>query len=146
MTPPNKRTEAHANLERGVDRLANRVFISFKAEDKPQVDGLRLLAKNPSYELDFYDEPVRAAINSTNATYIKSEIREKIQLAGVVLCLVSTDTHTSDWITWELETAIQSDKAIVAMAVEGLQQAVVSAPIRNRVPFYPWNSAELNTY
>jgi hypothetical protein len=30
--------------------MTKRVFISFKAEDKKKVDGLRLLAKNPNYK------------------------------------------------------------------------------------------------
>ena len=75
--------------------MARRVFISFKAEDKPNVDGLRLLAKNPNYDLEFYDESVRAPVNSQNASYIKQGIREKIRRSGVVLCLVNTDTHKS---------------------------------------------------
>ena len=62
--------------------MARRVFISFRAEDKPQVDGLRLLAKNPNYDLELYDESVRAAIDSQNAEYIKRVIREKIGRAG----------------------------------------------------------------
>lgn len=126
--------------------MANRVFISFKAEDKPQVDGLRLLAKNPNYELEFYDESVRAAIDSVNGPYIKTRIREKIERSGVVLCLVSAETHTSNWVSWELETAIALGKPIVAMAVKGLQQATLPAPIRNRVSFYSWAPASLNTY
>jgi hypothetical protein len=126
--------------------MASRVFISFKAEDKPQVDGLRLLAKNPNYELEFYDESVRVAIDSTNAPYIKRIIREKIQRSGVVLCLVSSDTHTSGWVSWELETSIELERPIVAMAVKGLEQATLPAPIRNRVHFYEWNPASLGTY
>ena len=125
---------------------AKRVFISFKAEDKPQVDGLRLLAKNPNYELELYDESVRAAIDSNDAAYIKRVIREKISRAGVVLCLVSADTHTSAWVRWELETAIEMKKPILAMAVKGLTQAVLPAPIRNRVKFYAWNPGNLNAY
>ena len=125
--------------------MANRVFISFKAEDKPQVDGLRLLAKNPNYELEFYDESVRVAIDSVNAAYIKSRIREKIERSGIVLCLVSLNTHTSNWVSWELETAIALGKPIVAMAIKGLQQATLPASIRNRVPFYSWDPGSLNT-
>lgn len=126
--------------------MANRVFISFKAEDKPQVDGLRLLARNPNYELEFYDESVRVPINSVSATYVKGRIREKIERSGVVMCLVSADTYTSDWVSWELKTAIELGKPIIPMAVKGLQQATLPAPIRNRVSFYPWDPASLNTY
>ncbi len=39
-----------------------RVFISFRAEDRQQVDGLRLLAANPNFEIEFYDESVRSPI------------------------------------------------------------------------------------
>jgi antiphage defense system Thoeris ThsB-like protein len=54
-----------------------RVFISFRAEDRQKVNGLRLLAANPNFEIEFYDESVRTAINSTNADYIRRQIREK---------------------------------------------------------------------
>lgn len=123
--------------------MANRVFISFKAEDKPQVDGLRLLAKNPTYDLEFYDESVRAPIDSQNAEYVKRVIREKIGRAGVVLCLVSADTHTSAWVDWELETAINLKKPIVAMAIKDLERATLPAPIRGKGKFCSWSPADL---
>jgi len=123
--------------------MARRVFISFKAEDKPQVDGLRLLAKNPNYDLEFYDESIRAPVNSQNASYIKQVIREKIRRSGVVLCLVNTDTHKSGWVDWELETAIKFQKPIVAMAVKGLNRATLPAAIRKKVAFRDWNPGNL---
>ncbi len=120
------------------------MFISFKAEDKPQVDGLRLLAKNPHYDLEFYDESVRAPIDSQNAEYIKRVIREKIGRAGVVLCVISTDTYTSTWVNWELETAISLKKPIVAMATKGLDRATLPASIRNKVIFRGWSPGDLD--
>ncbi|PVV15599.1 MAG: hypothetical protein B6D77_01745 [gamma proteobacterium symbiont of Ctena orbiculata] len=126
--------------------MSQRVFISFKAEDRKKIDGLRLLAKNPDYELDFYDESVRSPINSTNAPYIKTKLKEKINRSGVVLCVVNTDTHTSEWVSWELEKAIELKKPIVAMAVKGINRATLPSPIRNKVKFYPWNPSSLNSY
>ena len=123
--------------------MARRVFISFKAEDKARVDGLRLLAKNPNYELDFYDESVRAPVNSTNADYIKQRIRDKIRRCGVVLCLVNSETHTSSWVDWELRTAINLEKPVVAMAVKGLHRATLPAPIRGGVRFRNWDPGAL---
>ena len=126
--------------------MAKRVFISFRAEDKKTVDGLRLLAKNPNYDLDFYDESIRSPIDSANAIYIKTKIKEKIQRAGVVLCLINSKTYTSSWVSWELETAISLDKPIVAMAVKELNRATLPQPIRNKVPFVPWSPGSLNNY
>jgi hypothetical protein len=36
------------------------------------VQGLRLLAANPDYNLEFYDESVRGAIDSRDALYVKT--------------------------------------------------------------------------
>lgn len=89
---------------------------------------------------------MRSPINSTDAPYIKRKIREKIQRAGVVLCLINTDTHKSEWVSWELKTAIELQKSIVAMAVKDLNKATLPSPIRNKVKFYPWNPGSLGTY
>ena len=50
--------------------MRRRVFLSFIAEDKNRVAGLRLLAANPDYDLEFFDESVRVPINSSNAAYM----------------------------------------------------------------------------
>jgi len=126
--------------------MARRVFISFKMEDKGLVDGLRLLASNPNFDLEFYDESVRVAIDSRDADYIKRRIREKIVRAGVVLCLVNTDTHTSKWVTWELSTAIRLGTPIVAMAAKGVSSATLPGPIRGKVELYIWDPLSLETY
>jgi len=125
-----------------------RVFISFIIEDENTVKGLRLLAKNPGYsDLEFYDESVRVPIDSVDAPYIKSRIREKIGRCGVIVCLISDATHTSSWVNWELETAIEMEKPIVAMAVKGVDRATLPAPIRNKgVRFYSWHPSGLRTY
>src|SRR5215204_5674976 len=102
-----------------------RVFISFVIEDENAVKGLRLLARNPGYrDLEFYDESVRVPIDSVQAPYIKSRIKDKIRRCGVVLCIISRQTHRSSWVTWELDVAIEMGKPIVAMAIKGLTESV----------------------
>ena len=55
-----------------------RVFISFRHEDKQQVNGLRLLAANDKFDIGFYDESLQVAIDSDNAKYVKSRSRKKL--------------------------------------------------------------------
>jgi MTH538 TIR-like domain (DUF1863) len=62
-----------------------RVFISFRHEDKQQINGLRLLAANQKFDIEFYDESLRTAIDSTNAPYVRSKIREKINRTSVLI-------------------------------------------------------------
>ena len=59
-----------------------RVFISFRHEDKAQVNGLRLLAANDKFDIEFYDESLRTAIDSENAKYIKSKIKKNSSNVG----------------------------------------------------------------
>jgi hypothetical protein len=91
-------------------RTKKRVFLSFRAEDRQQVQGLRLLAANPDYDLEFYDESVRVAIDSRNAEYVKKVIREKIARSSVTVCVISALTYTSTWVDWELSESGQKRK------------------------------------
>jgi len=121
-----------------------RVFVSFASEDLAQVRGLRLLKDNPDFELDFYDESVREPIHSRNAEYINRVIREKIRRCSVTVCLISETTHKSDWVEWELETSAEERNRIIAMALKGVESAVLPTLIRQQgLTFHPWNPAGL---
>ena len=123
-----------------------RVFMSFIEEDKARVWGLRLLAGNPSYDLDFYDESLRTPIDSFNAAYIKAKIRAKIDRASVTVCLISEQTHSSRWVDWELEETDRQRKPIIAMALKGVAEAVLPALIKKKqLYFYGWDPEKLNT-
>jgi hypothetical protein len=94
-----------------------RVFISFRAEDRPQINGLRLLAANPDFDIEFYDESVRTAIDNTNASYVRSKIREKISRTSVTVCMMSELTYTSQWVNWELDESVDKGNAIICMGL-----------------------------
>lgn len=118
-----------------------RIFISFRAEDRPQVNGLRLLAANPNFDIEFYDESVRTAIDSNNAAYIRSKIREKIDRTSVTLCMVSQFTYTSTWVTWELEESINKGSTIICMGFSnGPNQLTLPEPAKRlNLPWYFWD-------
>ena len=82
--------------------VKKRVFLSFVEEDRMQVQGLRLLKDNPDYALEFYDESVRVAVDSSDADYVKRVIREKIRRCSVTVCLIGITTHKKRWVDWEL--------------------------------------------
>lgn len=122
-----------------------RVFISFRAEDRQQINGLRLLAANPNFDIEFYDESVRTAINSTNATYIRQRIREKINRTSVTLCMVSELTHTSEWVRWELEESIAKGNTIIAMGLpRGPERITLPEPLRRlNSDWWAWDLTRL---
>lgn len=118
-----------------------RVFISFRAEDRQQINGLRLLAANPNFDIEFYDESVRTPYNSSNATYIRQRIREKINRTSVTLCMVSALTHTSEWVRWELEESLDKGNTIIAMGLpSGPNTLTLPEPLRRlNMTWYLWD-------
>lgn len=125
-----------------------RVFISFAHEDKQQVNGVRLLAANPKFDIEFYDESVRTAINSQNASYIRQKIREKINRTSVTVCMVSAITHQSQWVAWELEESIDKGSAIICMGLpNGPGQLTLPEPARRlKLTWWLWDYQKLGEH
>jgi hypothetical protein len=122
-----------------------RVFISFAHEDKAQINGLRLLAANPKFDIEFYDESVRTAINSQNASYVRQRIREKIDRTSVTVCMVSTITHRSQWVDWELEESVNKGNSIICMGLpNGPAQLALPEPVRRlKLGWWIWDHNKL---
>jgi hypothetical protein len=117
-----------------------RVFLSFRAEDKNRVQGLRLLAQTPKFDFEFYDESVREAIDSRNADYIKSKIKEKISRTSVTVCLVSEDTHKSEWVNWEIEESLKKGNNVIVMALKGVDRAILPKVVAQaKLKFWNWD-------
>lgn len=98
--------------------MKKRLFLSFLAEDKNKVNGLRLLNSNDDFDIEFYDESVRVEIKSHDAAYIRRKIREKINRTSITVCFVSAQTHTSDWVEWELEESYNKGNAVIYMGLK----------------------------
>jgi hypothetical protein len=118
-----------------------RVFISFRHEDKQQVNGLRLLAANDKFDIEFYDESLQVAIDSEDAKYIKSKIKEKIDRTSVTVCMLSALTYTSTWVNWELETSYAKGNKIVLMGLKGGPGTLTLPPLAKQLqlPWYAWD-------
>lgn len=92
--------------------MAKHVFLSFVEEDITRVHLFRGQAKNQNSTLAFDDYSVKVAINSTNAAYIKTLITEKIRSASVTIVLLGPTTRSSDWVTWEINKAVELGKKV----------------------------------
>ena len=124
--------------------MAKRVFLSFIAEDEEHANGVRLLAKNPNNDLEFYDESVREPFDSEDAEYLRRKIKEKIDRTSVTVCLISEDTHKSKWVEWELETSDEKGNTIIAMAVKGVSKATLPKLIKEKdLTFHSWDINKL---
>jgi len=121
-----------------------RAFLSFIFEDLDHIRGLRLLNANPDYDLEFNDQSVQTAINSTDSDYIKNVIKEKINKSSATVCLISENTFKSKWVDWELEKASSLNKPIIAMAIKGVDRAILPTLIKEKnISFLSWDPLHL---
>lgn len=110
-------------LEAYYGRLSNhakkrRIFLSFHMEDYPQVRGFRLMASNPSLDIEFHDGGLREPVSSERSQYVRSVIRDKIRRCSVVICLIGNGTGWRDWVDWELRTAHEMAKGICGVRLK----------------------------
>lgn len=105
------------------DEIKN-VFMSHVHEDDAALSKLKdLLGKHGCAVRD-------SSINSSNPNnakdpdYIKREIlAPQINWAGVMVVLISPETHTSQWVNWEIEYAHQMEKRIVGVWCHGAKDS-----------------------
>lgn len=95
------------------------IFISFDYDNDRRYKNL-LVAwdTNKVFDFRFYDGSVTAPVNSTNATYIRSQIKPKIQTASHLLCIVGRYSARSEWIRWEIETAVALRKKLIGVKLD----------------------------
>ena len=125
-------------------KTKKRVFISFAHEDRAQVDGLRLLNANDAFDIEFYDESVRTAVDSESKAYIRKVIREKINRSSVTVCMIGKRTHDSEWVDWELEESDSKGNTIIAMALKGIGEAALPKLIKEKgLTFHGWDHKKL---
>ena len=70
---------------------------SFRAEGEPRVNGLRLLAANSKFDIEFYDDSVRTPYYGTGSNGIHRRSRKKINRASVTVCMVKALSRTGPW-------------------------------------------------
>ena len=120
------------------------VFISFSHDDMDEVNLLRGQAKNENNDLQFDDHSVKEAFDSTNADYIKRQIREKIDRASVTVVYVSENSATSKWVNWENEESLKRGKGVVGVHKGDKPPAnLPPALVASKSKVVKWQHAEL---
>jgi len=96
------------------------VFISHVHEDDAVLPDLKNLLASRGYQIRDASIDSSKPNNAQNEDYIKSKIlAPRIEWAGVVIVLISPETHTSHYVNWEIEYAAKQGKRIVGVFVRG---------------------------
>ena len=110
-------------LAEAKEDVSRHVFISFDHEDLDEVNLLRGQAKNDKTDLQFDDYSVKEPYDSTNADYIKRNIREKIEDLSRIMNEVLLAARE------QTRTAQEGARQVELGAAEASQNASASAEL-----------------
>lgn len=119
------------------------VFISHSWQYIGDLKNLRdLLKKRGYFNVELEEATPDEPINSENAEYIKRRLREKIKNSDVVLGIAGVYASYSDWMEWELDTALYNDIPIVGVIPRGQQR--ISKVVSSRAKeIIGWNTESI---
>jgi hypothetical protein len=107
--------KAKETLKKASSEARRHVFISFAYEDLGDVNLFRGQAKNENTDLAFDDYSVKEAFESTNADYVRRQIREKIDRCSVTVVYLSKSSAASKWVNWEIEESLRRGKGVIGL-------------------------------
>ena len=137
---------AREELSKPAEQPRRRVFVSFRYEDKTEMDLLRGQAKNKNSELDFIDMGLKVPFNSKDAEYIKEGIRARIAQSSVTLVGLSETTHQSEWVDWEIRETIRQGKGVVMVNISKNPSVKIpdaATEGKGRIKIVAWDHEEI---
>lgn len=106
------------------------VFVSHHHKDDASVDGLTRLASNKGYNLRNSSIRVkpenqkRMDSKKIPEKTLKRLLRMKMRWASQLIVVVGKETHSRDWVNWEIEQAYKLGKPIIGVYEDGLKDKV----------------------
>lgn len=95
-----------------------KVFVSYDhSEDAHYKYLLQAWDANDNFDFEFDNRSPIVAIDSTDATTIKSVLTTKMKQADYLLVIVGSKTSGSKWVNWEVSRAKESDTKLKLTAV-----------------------------
>lgn len=121
----------------------HRVFISHSWDHSADLQGLRRLLNERGYlNVEFKEVSKLEPINSLNASYVKARLKEKILGSDIVIGLAGIYASHSDWMEWELDTALSNDVPVIGVIPRGQVRSSTTVTSRSRVDV-KWNTESI---
>ena len=121
------------------------VFISHSWAHISDLENLRYLLQQKGYfNVEFEEVTPDYPINSQNADYIKRRLKQKISKSNIVLGIAGMYASYSEWMQWELDTAIDLGINIVGVIPRGQER--ISSVVRGKAEeIVRWNTDSIVT-
>ena len=132
------------------DKIRN-VFISHHHKDDKSVDELTNMIGGKGYNLRNSsirvkpDNEKRLQQNKVSDAAIRRLLRMKLRWASTLIVVIGKETHSRDWVNWEIEAANKLGMPIIGVYENGLKEKV---PVPEKLEDYSaavvgWRSAAI---
>lgn len=119
------------------------VFISHSWDHVDDLKNLRsLLRERGFFHVEFNEVSPDERIKSENPSYIRRRLKEKIANSDIVLGIAGVYASHSDWMEWELDTALEENVPIVGVIPRGQERISKSVTDRS-VEDVHWNTESI---
>lgn len=99
------------------------VFISHSWQHTDDLKNLKSLLENRGhFNVEFKQVEPENPINSERSAYIKSVLKENIKESNVVLGIAGMYASYSEWMDWELNTAVKLGLKVVGVIPRGQER------------------------
>lgn len=120
-----------------------KIFVSHSWAHSNDLVALQELLNSRGYfNVEFTEASKEVPVNSGNALYIKSVLKRKILHSNIVLALAGVYASHSDWMTWELDTAVNNEIPIVGVIPRGQERISQEVYKRSRIDV-KWNTESI---
>ena len=117
-----------------------KIFISHSWSYTEDLEALqRLLNESGYFNVTFLEATRKTPINSANASYVKTVLKDRILTSDIVLALAGVYATHSDWMIWELECAVANNVPIVGVIPRGQERISTEVSCRSIVDVR-WNT------
>jgi hypothetical protein len=119
------------------------VFISHSWQHTDDLKNLKSLLENRVYfNVEFKQVEPENPINSERAAYIKSVLKRNIEESNVVLGIAGIYASYSEWMDWELSTALKLGIKVVGVIPRG-QERVSQTVTKYSSENVRWNTESI---
>lgn len=120
------------------------VFLSYKWEDKKYADDLKSYLRNPNNMYRHIPFTEREDYREKGGNYVRNYLKDIINDCAAMLCLIGRNTHSSPWVSYELDVATSQRKKIVPIRIPNTTGGLPKLIKDRDINIVEWNSRLIN--
>ena len=120
------------------------VFLSYKWEDKKHADDLKSYLRNPNNMYRHIPLTERDDYREKGKKYVREYLRDIIRNCEALLCLIGKNTHSSPWVSYEIDVANSQSKKIVPVRIPNTDGGPPKLIKDRKIEIVEWNSIVIN--